>query len=507
MTAPAAAGLESPATSNELFAVIDIGSNTIRLVVYDGLSRTPAILLNEKMVAALGSGLGADNHLSAAAMDLALSALARFRLLCEAMGVTRMRAVATAAMREAANGAAFARRIAAETGILVDIIDGPTEAVGAAMGVIAGIPGAHGVVGDLGGGSLELVHVSGGRALDRISLPLGTLRLDALRGNGWRRLARHIEGCLDDVAWATAGRGLPFYAVGGSWRALAHLHMHLTDWPLPIVHQYTMPTDAPHRLVHSLAQLSAKSLKAIPSIPSSRAGQLPGAATLLRAVTRRLGSSAIITSAYGLREGLVFQLLSADQQNEDPLLCAARGMACRLGRFSAAADAEVGEALMDFIDPLFTAETAAERRIRHAAALLADSSWRAHPELRAEDGMNIALHGSWAGIDAQGRAMLAAALWAVNGGSTASPALAVLARLAPPEALALAISWGLALRLGQRLGGGTAAPLRQARLVRDDQMLGLYLPPAIAALYGGAVARRHRALAQMLRLEPKSISG
>lgn len=494
-------------TADPLLAIIDIGSNSIRLVVYNGLSRTPAVLFNEKMMAGLGRAIGADGKLSREAMDLAMPTLARFRLLCDAMGVDSLRAVATAAVREARNGPAFVERIRAETGIEVEIIDGATEAVGAALGVIAGIPDAEGVVGDLGGGSLELVRVARGQVLDRVSLPLGALKLDALRKKSRRALSKRIDKCLADVSWANSGRGLPFYAVGGSWRALAHLHMHLTDWPLPVIHQYAMPPEAPERLVRSLAQMTVKTLKDIPSISASRAPQLPGAAALLRAVTRKLESSEIITSAYGLREGLLFQSLPEAAQRQDPLLNAARETACRLGRFSDASDAEVGEALMRFTDPVFLLDRPADRRIRHAAALLADTSWRAHPDMRAEDGMDIALHGNWAGIDAVGRAMLAAALWTVNGGAAGTPGSEILNRLAPAEALARARQWGLALRLGQRLGGGASGPLAQARLARDGGALVLYLPNALAALYGDPVARRHRALAQALGLEARLTIG
>ena len=490
-------------TSSPLLAIIDIGSNSIRLVVYNGLSRTPAVLFNEKMMAGLGRALGPDGRLSREAMDLALPTLARFRLLCDAMGVDSLRAVATAAVREAKNGPAFVERIRAETGIEVEIIDGATEAVGAALGVIAGIPDAEGVVGDLGGGSLELVRVARGQVMDRISLPLGALKLDALRKKSRPALSKRIDKCLGDVAWADRGRGLPFYAVGGSWRALAHLYMHMTDWPLPVIHQYAMPPEAPDRLVRSLAQVTVKSLKEIPSISSSRAPQLPGAAALLRAVTRKLGSSQIITSAYGLREGLLFQALPEPAKRQDPLLHAARETACRLGRFSSDSDAEVGEAMMRFVDPVFPGERPADRRIRHAAALLADTSWRAHPDMRAEDGMDIALHGNWAGIDAIGRAMLAAALWTVNGGAAGAPGTEILSRLAPPEALVRARQWGLALRLGQRLGGGADGPLAEARLHRDAGTLALTLPVALAALYGDPVVRRHRALAQALGLEAR----
>jgi exopolyphosphatase / guanosine-5'-triphosphate,3'-diphosphate pyrophosphatase len=484
-------------------AIIDIGSNSIRLVVYKGLTRTPAILFNEKVMAGLGKGLSPGGQLAADATNVAVTALARFALLCDSMGVDSMRAVATAAVRDAANGPAFIARVRAETGLDVEIIDGETEARGAAYGVIAGIPDADGVVGDLGGGSLELVRISGGEIHERLSLPLGALRLDAFRKTSRRDLSHEIDAGLKKLRWAALGRDKPFYAVGGSWRALAQLYMHLTDWPLPVIHHHVLPADSPERLVRTLAHISVKSLKEVPSISSSRAPQLPGAAAMLKAVTRRLGSSCIITSAYGLREGLLYQALSPAARALDPLLAAAREAAERSGRFSDGSDADVGEALLAFSDGLFPGETAAERRIRHAACLLADSAWRAHPDMRAEHGMDTALHGTWVGINSAERAMLAAALWVVNGGGWPGTGNEILARLATPVQLELARRWGLAMRLGQRLGGGAGDPLRAARLTRTDAVLELSLGRADAALYGEPVQRRHRALAQALGTEPR----
>ncbi len=484
-------------------AIIDIGSNSVRLVVYQGLTRTPAVLFNEKVMAGLGRGMAVGGMLSDDSIDIAVAALARFAQLCDAMGVDSLRAVATAAVREAMNGEAFVARVRRETGIAVEIIDGESEARGAAFGVIAGIPEADGVVGDLGGGSLELIRIANGQMFERLSLPIGALKLDAVRKKNRRALTGYISDALEKLDWAASGRGKPFYAVGGSWRALAQLHMHLTDWPLPVIHHHVMPADAPTRLVRTLAQLPVKSLKAVPAVSSSRAPQLPGAAALLRAVTQKLGSSCIISSAYGLREGLLYESLPLASRSDDPLLAAARETAQRTGRFCDGSDDAVGDALLAFTDPLFPGESAALRRIRHTACLLADSAWRAHPDMRAEDGMDTALHGSWVGIDAEGRAMLAAALFVLNGGAMPSPQTAILTQLADASLLERARLWGLALRLGQRLGGGAAEPLAAARIGLQGKSLTLSLLRASAALYGEPVARRHRYLAQGFGLQPR----
>ena len=485
---PLIPGLE-PARQG-LAGIIDIGSNSVRLVVYQGLTRTPAVVFNEKVMAGLGRGVTSNGRLSEPSVRLALTALARFAMLAEDMRVESLRTVATAAVREASNAAAFLGLVRDRCGLEIEVISGEAEARGAALGVIAGIPDADGVVGDLGGGSLELIRVHGGEAHERISLPIGTLRLDAVRKRGPRALGPFIKAALDQVGWTAKGRGRPFYMVGGSWRALAQLHMSLADWPLPVIHQYTMDRGGPDRLVRALSRMQPRTLKAIPNISGSRVPSLPGAALLLRSVVRRLDSSAVIASAYGLREGLLFAQLPPALQREDPLIAGARDEGARAGRFP-----EHGDLLMAWMDGIFADETAAARRLRLATCLLSDVAWRAHPDFRAERGLDIALHGNWVAVTAAERAVLAAALHACFGGNPASPDLEVLTRISEPAALVRAYQWGLALRLGQRLTGGTAAALAASRLSREHDTLRLTLTPEHAPLYGEAVARRLKALA------------
>lgn len=484
-------------------AIIDIGSNSVRLVVYSGLSRAPGVLFNEKVMAGLGRGLSASNNLLEESICRAIEAIRRFALLAQAMAVDSLRAVATAAVREAANGSEFVARVAAETGVTVEVIPGETEARCAALGVIAGIPHADGVVGDMGGGSLELVRVAGGQAHERVSLPLGALRLDVLRKQSPRSFMRVLDQALEAVEWARKGGGKPFYAVGGSWRALAHLHMHLTNWPLPAIHHHLMRADAPQRLIRTLSHISLKSLKQVPSVSSSRAPQLMGAALLLKAVTRRLGSSEIITSAYGLREGLLYASLPKQAQKDDPLLVAAREEARRSGRFTEGDGTSVGDALLTFTDGLFPDDQPGWRRIRHAASLLADTVWRANPDRRAEEGLDVALHGNWVGVNAAERVMLGITLFVINGGKIPSRETRPLEPLVTPEAFERARLWGLALRLGQRMGGGSSDLIGRSSIYRDADFLVLSLEPAVAALYGESVRRRHRLLAQMMDLRPE----
>ncbi len=497
---PLMAGLPPPAAG--LHAIIDIGSNSVRLVVYQGLTRVPAAMFNEKVMAGLGRGLAQNGKLSKGSMETAVAALTRFAALARAMQVASLRTVATAAVREAANADAFIDRVRAACGLEIEIISGETEARGAAHGLIAGIPDADGVVGDLGGGSLELIRVAGGEAHERISLPIGSLRLDAIRKRDRRALAPFIRKALDRVDWVAAGRDKPFYMVGGSWRALAQLHIHWWHHPLPIIHQYELTPQAPASLVRRLAQVEPATLKAVPGLSTSRLPSLPGAAMLLAAVVRRLGSSSAIASSYGLREGLLYGQLPPDQQRLDPLIEAARAEGSRAGRFP-----EHGDMLFAWMEGLFggAGEGASDRRLRLAACLLSDIAWRAHPDFRSQRGVDVALHGNWVAVTAAERAALANALHHCFGGGNDPPLTALLQQLAPVPLLARARAWGLALRLGQRLTGGTALGLAQSRLVRDGGMLVLAIDSAHAALAGDAVTRRLKLLATATGLEPRVV--
>lgn len=479
-------------------AVIDIGSNSIRLVAFRGLRRTPLVLFNEKVMAGLGRGVAETGTISTEGMDIARRALARFKLLCDDMQVDRLHSFATAAVRDAANRDDFVDMARRRCGLDVRVLTGGEEAKFAAYGVIAGIPDANGVVGDLGGGSLELIRVKNGKPLDHVSLPIGALKLDAARKAGPRMMQQLVTRTLAELKWADAGKGLPFYTVGGSWRALAQLHMHLADYPLPVVHQYAMNAAATERLARALPNLSMKRLKGVPRLSSARIPQLPGAALLLRSVVRRLGSNGVIASAYGVREGVLYADLPKDLRKEDPLVSAAREEANIQGRFLLHA-----EALMVWMNGLFVPESPRETRLRLVACVLADTAWRAHPDFRAERGLELAIHGNWVGINGQERAVLGMALFAAYGGASGDAAIAGLAQLATRAELSRACAWGLALRLGQRLTAGTAQPLEKSRLFKQDGVLTLTLSPRYQSLYADAVARRLEALAAAMGLSPR----
>jgi exopolyphosphatase / guanosine-5'-triphosphate,3'-diphosphate pyrophosphatase len=473
-------------------AIVDIGSNSVRLVVYSGPRRSPSILFNEKVMAGLGRAVGETGALSEEAQARALGTLKRFRMLMSEMGVARSRVVATAAVRDASNGAAFLERVRA-IGIEPEVLSGDTEAVMAGMGVLSAIPGADGIVGDLGGGSLELVDLKDGEVRRSRSLPLGVLRLGPLDGGKAAALRARLAKELKAGGIAAHGAGRPLYLVGGSWRALAKLDMMVREFPLPVTHQYRMLPKQPAELLPIIDTFDRDGARKM-SISASRVPTLRTAAMLLDALAAELGSSELVVSSSGIREGLLFDDLDAEERGRDPLIEAVRDAGAKLGRFR-----EHGALLDRWIAPVFNDDAPEAARLRLAACLLSDIAWTAHPDFRAERGLTFALHGNWVGIDMPGRVMMAQALFANFGGGRRFGEFP-FASLCTDEQLARATQWGLAMRLGHRLSGGLATGLERSKLVKRNGTVALELRDRDRALLGESVGRRLKTLAQSLGL-------
>lgn len=479
-------------------AVIDIGSNSVRIVVYEGPARAPAVIFNEKVAAGLGRGLAIDGRIADADAERGLVALRRYALLAKHMDVKSVQCVATAAVRDAANGPDFIAA-AAEAGLDIRLLSGEEEAEAAGYGVLSAIPDAHGIAVDLGGGSLELAEVSDGKVGRCVSFPLGVLRLPALRKDGDPAFERAIRKMLRAAGWPGNGLiGLPLYLVGGSWRALSRLDLELTHDPLAVLDQHTLPRTALRRLVRATRRLSFDELRAIPGMASNRAATLPDAAALLAALANIIDIPEMTVSSSGLREGLLYQALDAETRAQDPLIVAAEFEGRRLARF-----APHGRAITEWIAPLFADEEPADRRVRLAASLLSDVAWSANPDFRAERGTEIGLHGNWRGIDIPGRILLARALHAGFGGADSD--FPAMGSLVSPDRLARARQWGLAIRLAQRLTGGVEAPLKASSIALADGKIRLSLDRGWHHLAGESVDRRLRSLAQALGVKPELV--
>ena len=488
----------SPKHAVRRSAVIDIGSNSVRIVVYEGPARAPAVIFNEKVAAGLGRGLAIDGRIAPEDAARGLVALRRYALLARHMGVTDLQCVATAAVRDAANGPAFIAA-AEEAGLEIRLLSGEEEAEAAGHGVLSAIPDARGIAVDLGGGSLELAEVADGAVGRRASFPLGVLRLPVLRKDGEQAFERAIRKMLKGAGWPNGGlSGLPLYLVGGSWRALSRLDLELTKDPLAVLDQHLLPRAALRRLIRATKRLSFEELRAIPGMAANRAAALPDAAALLAALVNILDVPEMTVSSSGLREGLLFQALDAETRAQDPLIVAAEFEGRRLARF-----APHGRAIAEWIAPLFANEAVADSRVRLAASLLSDVAWSANPDFRAERGTEIGLHGNWRSIDIPGRILLARALYAGFGGADAD--FPVMGRLVSDERLARARQWGLAIRLAQRLTGGVEAPLNASGVALVDGKLRLCLDAGWHHLAGESVERRLRILAQALDAKPELV--
>ncbi|MEP6101942.1 Ppx/GppA family phosphatase, partial [Parasphingorhabdus sp.] len=345
------------------------------------------------------------------------------------------------------------------------------------------------------GGSLELAMVDQGKVLERFSFPLGVLRVADLRAKGQDALKSQVRKMLKKTGWEKNAQELPFYLVGGSWRSLARLDMFDSKYSLPVIHNYEMEQRRAQRLVSRLALLNKEKLKAVPGLSTSRIPTLKDAAWLLSMLVRYLNSSKMVVSAYGVREGLLFQSISKQEAARDPLLLATEDAGSVQARFPANS-----KLLGKWIAEIFSDDPAEWHRIRQAACNLGDVAWRANPNFRAERGLEMGLHGNWVGITGAEREMLGQALYtSFGGGNDVFPGGG---QLASEKATQRAISWGLAMRLGQRLSGGTRNPLEQTHIHRSGEKLKLTIPGELVHLYGDVVAKRHGHLANILGLEP-----
>ncbi len=471
-------------TEHQRQAIVDIGSNSIRLVVFGGPPRAPVALFNEKLMAGLGRGVVAGGRLDPANVAAALKSLARFAAMLDLMQPIAVRAVATAAVRDAADGAEFLDRVRA-LGLPAELLDGDGEAVAAGYGVIAALPEADGLVADLGGGSLELVRVANGEVHERVSLPFGAMRIAAIRAGGTGRLRKALRKAVAEHSWLAACAGKPLYCVGGAWRTLARVQMHLSGWPLAVLGNYTFPAAAARDLKATVREMGPVALAALSGVSSARAIQLDDAAALLAALTAEVAPGSVVISAFGLREGLLYQALTPAQRARDPLV---DGVTYAVG--SQQQVAGYAEALLAWSDAAFPGEPPADRRLRYAACLLAGTGWASNPAFRAVAGEDLALHGAWVGVDSADRAVMAMALHVGLGGDPDSVPT-MLARIAPVARLAQARAWGLAIRLAQRLSGGAPQALAALPLeLADDGALVLSVPQSAAALLDPAAERR-----------------
>ena len=486
-------------------AVIDVGSNSIRMVVYPATALATPLLFNEKAMCGLGRGQGPGGSLSEEAMAKALDTLRRFAHLARAMAVGVIDAAATAAVRDAANGQGFLDRIRRETGLSVRILDGDEEARLAARGVLAASPGARGLVSDLGGGSLELVHLDPDRpdgTGQGTSLGLGTLRLAAMELSG-EALDRCIDDGLTQADWMPRVRNGDLYIVGGAWRSLGHLEMARTRYPLRVLHGYTLPSDRVETMCRLFAGLSLESLRRIEAAPKDRLDTLALAARVLGRLLRHSGAKRVIFSDHGLRDGILYEHLSPEHRAADPLLASSR-----LTALATARNAHNGlghghgdsHKLSDWLTPLFPNENEDDKRLRLAASLLSDIGWRIHPDERADHAMADVLRAPLIGLEHGQRIKLALAVRYRYTHRRNSHWVKPYEQLIPDDDRLWARRVGQALRLAHTLSGGIMGLLANYRLSLDEAAISLHGGVDGTYMIGEAATKRLAALARSFGL-------
>ncbi len=478
-------------------AVVDLGSNSVRLVVFEGLGRNPVSIFNEKAVLRLGRGLQQTGRLNEEGLDQALMVMGRYWTLARAMNAHPFEVLATAAVRDALNGPEFVAALRASLPELrITVLSGEQEAAFSAQGLVCGIPAADGILADIGGGSMEVVHLAQGERLAAATLPLGVLRLNDRAGGDVVRARAIAEEALDTVPWLAEGNGRDLYLVGGAWRALARIHMEQTGYPLAILHHYTIDRDEARDLAGVIGSASRRALERLPGVSRRRVDDLPFAAVVLRRLLRATGARRAVFSANGLREGWFMQFVPPELRAADPVLSAAREMAARYGR-----SLTLPPALAAWTAPLFGDETPHLAKLREAACWMSDIGSQDHPEYRSEQAFLRVLRQPGVALDHHARAFLAFTLALRYEAEPDTAYLNAARMLLELSTLRRAEILGLALRLAYTLSGGTAELLAGTALHRDPGRIRLRLAAGSGVFAGEAVTRRLERLAQAVGVE------
>lgn len=481
--------------------VVDVGSNSVRLVVFDGAARSPAYFYNEKILCGLGAGFSETGRLNPEGRTRALAAIRRFQLLARGMKLAPLTAVATAAVREAADGPEFREEVLRETGLDLYVIDGTEEARLSAQGVLLGWPDAAGLVCDIGGSSMELAQVAGGEVGQRLTSPLGPLKLTGIPG-GKVGLKHHVEAIVDDLADQIGTDHKRMYLVGGSWRAIARLDMLRRAYPLPVLHEYRMKPRELSRTLTWIGLSNLDSLRKQTGTSAARMNLVPTASLVLSALMRRFRPREIAVSSYGIREGLLYEQMPDRLRRRDPLI-----EACIFAEKKDARMPGAGKGLYDFLEPLYRTTGPARHRLIKAACLLHDVSWRAHPDFRHEVCFEYATRANLGGLTHAERVFLGLALLFRYKNSRAGSPHAQLFSLLSAEEMHQAEVLGKAMRFGAMFAVDRPADKATLNWHPRTRALHLKVHPDARDLFGEVAEARFNALAQALRATVKVTLG
>jgi exopolyphosphatase/guanosine-5'-triphosphate,3'-diphosphate pyrophosphatase len=491
--------VKRPRKRKATVAVIDIGSNSVRLVVYEALERSLITIFNEKALCGLGREVQSTGLLAPDAVERALTALRRFRALCRIQQVGKVYAIATAACRDATNGPDFIAQAERLCGVKIEILSGPREAKLSALGVVSGIHKPDGIVGDLGGGSLELIDVRGNAVRSGVTLPLGSLALQDSSHKSLKRAEGIVSSDLIDVAQLKAGRGRTFYAVGGTWRALARIHIIQSGYPLGVMHGYSIPAAEALEFARRLRRLAATGMLAnIETIAEARRPLLSYAALVLEYVIRVARPKTIMFSTFGVREGLLYSMLPEAERAKDGLLTAAQELNELLSR-SARHARELIEWTDHFARVVKLRETEEDKRLRHAACLLSDIGWRVHPDHRGEQTMTQIINGNFGDISHQGRAFVGLAVFYRYAGlSEENQPPPIIQDLVTAAMLERARVLGAAFRVAHLISAARPGVLPATHFRSEGRQLMLVFEHRMVDLVADRVGGRFKQLARLV---------
>jgi exopolyphosphatase/guanosine-5'-triphosphate,3'-diphosphate pyrophosphatase len=481
-------------------AIVDIGSNSVRLVAYEGLCRAPRQIFNEKSLCALGKGVATTGRLPKAGIDKALAALRRFRVLCDILRIGEIHVIATAAARNAANGGEFIEAATRAIGTPISLLSGAREAELSAHGVISGIHKPDGVVGDLGGGSLELIDVHGAQLGKGSTLPLGGLTLMDASNNSPRTAARIVRDALAQSQIVDRVAGRTFYAVGGTWRALAKLHMRQRHYPLTVIHGYVIPAQDAADFAGIVSRVNTETLLSIDAINAQRRPLLPFGAVVIEEIVRLAMPKDIMISTAGMREGLIYEKLDAAERRQDPLIVAAANANLLFSRAPRHAH-DLCDWTDRFMKSTHLEETPEEKRLRHAACLLADVNWRAHPDYRGEESLNLVENTDLTAIDHPGRAFLALTMSYRYLGLDDDDVSPQIRALVSARMLDRARIVAAAIRLGYLVSAAMPGVLPRTPVACVKTKVELNLPPDLADLASDRLYSRVKQLARLIGRE------
>jgi len=484
----------------ERLGVVDVGSNSVRLVIFDGAARSPAYFFNEKILCGLGAGLEETGHLNPDGRARALMALKRFVLLADIMDAAPLYSVATAAVREADDGPDFCREVKQATGLDLNVASGTEEARLSAQGVLLGWPEANGLMCDIGGSSMELAEISEGNVGICTTSALGPQKLARYAADG--TLECVITERLEDARRKIDKHYKTLFLVGGSWRAIARLDMERRNYPLRVLHEYAMTPAAIIKTVDWIDTMTVAEMRAITGSSEARMRLVPIAAKVLRGLIQQFKPQQIATSSYGIREGLLFGQMPRNLRRRDPLI-----EACLYMERASARNPGFGKVLFEFLLPLFADAPDDRLRLIKAACLIHDVTWRAHPDYRAEVCFDNATRANLGGLDHVGRVFLGTTLLNRYKNSRSDSTFDDVIALLSPDELVAAQVVGKAMRFGAMLSGASAKMMGKLNYDRDNKMLELVLKPKSRDLFGEVVLARFESLAHALGCETRVIVG